>query len=113
MPGADFTGLEVEIADLGGGLLGLTSGRFVAIDATAAGWGWATLGAPASAIRVDLLWVVLHELGHVLGLDDDAEGWFGVMVGTFAAGVRPHVPRRCAAPPPRSRSAGPPGRARP
>jgi hypothetical protein len=75
-PGADFTGVTVEIVDLEGQLLGVTSGTAVFIDATAAGWGWSGTG-------MDLLSVVLHEFGHALGLDHDNEG---LMAETLAAG---------------------------
>jgi hypothetical protein len=84
-PDADFTGVVVRVGDLVGLQLGLTVGRTITIDATAAGWGWSLAGG-----RMDLASVVLHELGHALGLEhDDA----GLMADTLAAGetrsVRP------------------------
>ena len=70
------------------------------MDTNAAGWGWFP-GTPGpgddsefttpgnqgeSAVAdMDLLTVVMHELGHVLGHDHDADG---VMAETLAAGVR-------------------------
>jgi hypothetical protein len=86
-PGTNFAGVSVEIADLEGDALGVTSDRTVFIDAEAAGWGW-------SASGMDLLTVVLHELGHVLGLDHD-DG--GLMAGTLAAGES-YLPARISAP---------------
>ncbi len=76
-------GVKVSVADLPGPYLGLTSGDRVWISRTAAGYGWFVGPTPAddgasavpgqgpAAGRVDLLTVVCHELGHVLGLDDD------------------------------------------
>ena len=95
--GADtnvLTDLEFRIAELPSSYLGLASPRVVWIDQDAAGYGWfidaspadndafrhgtrsvpATLGQPAAdglsppAGGMDLLTVVSHELGHVLGL---------------------------------------------
>jgi hypothetical protein len=76
VPGADFSGVTFEIGDLDGLLLGITSGRSVTIDATAAGWGWGAGG-------IDLLTVVSHELGHILGLDHEEDG---LMADTLAPG---------------------------
>jgi hypothetical protein len=75
-PGADFSGVTFEIGDLDGLMLGFTSGRTVTIDATAAGWGWGAGG-------IDLLTVVSHELGHILGLDHEEDG---LMADTLAPG---------------------------
>jgi len=71
-PSADFSGVTFSIAPLGGLLLGVTGGREITIDATAAGWGWSVSHPSGPGPRMDLLTVVLHELGHTLGLDDDA-----------------------------------------
>src|SRR5690606_24048995 len=87
---------EVRIADLPAGVLGQASAAEVVIDVDAAGYGWFVDATPwtheefqaetatrltaapssAAAAGVDLLTVLLHELGHVAGLghaeDDEA-----------------------------------------
>jgi hypothetical protein len=102
--------VSFQITDLPGLSLGLTneSGTEILIDSTAAGFGWsldtapdaltaspyaaspyAASGAPESP-GMDLLTVVLHEMGHVLGMpdlpaDDPADP---LMDETLAPGVR-------------------------
>jgi len=76
-------GVKFAVVDLQGTHLGVSiGGGVVLIDSDAAGWGWfvdATpmddseyIGAtPAAAARhMDLLSVVVHELGHLLGFED-------------------------------------------
>jgi hypothetical protein len=93
---------EVVVADLPDGWLGAADvlRQRVLIDIDAAGHGWfvdvtlgedeefsAGRGEPISAIegRMDLLTVVLHEMGHLTGHDHDAEG---LMAASLSAGVR-------------------------
>ncbi len=78
-PDARLAGVEFSIGDLDGLLLGVASDADVTIDVDAAGWGWTISGG-----EMDLLTVVLHELGHVLGLDHDESG--GLMNEALAPG---------------------------
>jgi hypothetical protein len=61
--------VQFVIANLTGAVLGETIGSELLIDANAAGYGW-SLGSQVGLNKVDLLTVVEHELGHVLGLAD-------------------------------------------
>ncbi len=101
--------VEVRIADLHGARLGEALGTTITLDINAAGYGWFVDATPwaseefgqssaqglvadpsgPAADRMDLLTVVLHELGHVLGhvdLDDLLSD--DVMNGWLPAGVR-------------------------
>jgi putative ubiquitin-RnfH superfamily antitoxin RatB of RatAB toxin-antitoxin module len=90
---AELASVSFKLADLEPGRLGQAGATQVELDRDAAGWGWfvdatpaddaefaagrigAELGADASSPahgRMDLLTVVMHELGHVLGHDDIA-----------------------------------------
>ncbi len=98
--------VEVRIADLEGARLGEALGTTITMDINAAGYGWYVDATPGPseelddstarglvanrsgpvADRMDLLTVVLHELGHVLGhgdlddilSDDVMNGWLPV-----------------------------------
>jgi Ca2+-binding RTX toxin-like protein len=108
--------LQVVIGDLPGAKLGALVGGVIVIDGTAAGRGWfvdstpwessefvarkgsMTLAAPNASPafgRMDLLSVVMHELGHALGLDHEPDG---VMSETLRPGKR-MMPEAAALPP--------------
>ena len=89
--------IDIRIADLGGTTLGKASGNTIWLDDNAAGWGWFVDRTPRSDSeftkrgnqgeqrRMDLLTVLTHELGHVLGHEHE-EG--GVMHETLDVGTR-------------------------
>jgi hypothetical protein len=74
----------------------IAAGRVITLDVNAAGWGWFVdltpwedsefllLGNQAEQGRMDLLTVLVHELGHVLGFEHEE----GAMAETLDAGVR-------------------------
>jgi hypothetical protein len=103
--------VNFQIADLGGLILGDTIGTTVLIDTDAAGYGWFIDTTPAdnkefkaNSINgeltamastpafgdMDLLTVVMHELGHVLGFTDlnSAAGEDSLMGATLEVGTR-------------------------
>jgi hypothetical protein len=103
-----LAGVHVSIADLDGAALGQTiGGSTIIIDSNAAGWGWFVDPTPAqnsefdqvhsstehaassgeASGHMDLVTVVEHELGHVLGLQStDLAG--DLMSKTLDVGVR-------------------------
>ena len=82
---------------LGGATLGLATDHTIWLDDNAAGWGWfldrtpwedsefTTPGNQGEQYRMDLLTVLEHEIGHLLGHDHE-EG--GAMQETLDAGTR-------------------------
>jgi hypothetical protein len=104
---AALAGVKVEVANLSGKTLGEALGNTIWIDNNAAGYGWFVDPTPAddtefvkqsgsgslagqkgtsAATRVDLLTTVMHEMGHVLGYNDDATG--DLMDGALPIGIR-------------------------
>jgi hypothetical protein len=100
--------LDYQVGNLPGGILGLTAGQRITIDPTAAGHGWfvdptplsdeefaagaplvASADSPAAG-KMDLLTVVLHEMGHAVGRDDISTdpGSGDLMAALLPAGVR-------------------------
>jgi hypothetical protein len=92
-----LSGVRVRVRDLGGPTLGLAAGHTIWLDDDAAGWGWfidptpaddsefTTPGDQGEQNHMDLLTVLMHEMGHVLGYGHDAGG---VMDESLAPGVR-------------------------
>src|SRR5262249_24457258 len=90
-------GIDVRIADLGGTMLGLASGHTIWLDDNGAGWGWfvdktpwedsefTRAGNQGEVGRMDLLTVLEHEVGHLLGREHEAAG---VMQATLDTGIR-------------------------
>ena len=88
-----FGTVYIGIEDLPQGRLGQTIGNRIILDDDAWGMGWGVtddIDAPAIPDRIDLLSVVLHELGHVAGLPDlpVSEETEDVMEALISAGVR-------------------------
>jgi hypothetical protein len=105
---AALQGVHIGFADLDGAQLGQADGDSIVLDTDAAGYGWfvdftpeesgefrlrvegGVAAAPGSEAygRMDLLTVVTHELGHVMGLDHINAGALPVMLEDLRPGAR-------------------------
>lgn len=101
-------GISVGFSDLPASALGSTTNTKITLDTTAAGYNWFIDSTPAdnseflptanpnewiakadseAAGKMDMLSVLLHEYGHVLGIEHSANG-HDYMATTLAPGVR-------------------------
>ncbi len=93
---ARLAAVEVKVAALSSNVLGWTAvdANTVWIDTDAAGHGWDTSRDPRAKSgepdggSMDLLTVLAHELGHVIGRGHSNDSHHGVMAATLDAGVR-------------------------
>lgn len=88
-PWATSSRPNVVVADLPGSVLGLASEstNTVWLDTTAAGHGWSTSPFGPAEGQVDLLSVLSHEIGHLLGYDDLVGNIDDVMGAELPSGV--------------------------
>ena len=79
--------VHVNVMDLPAGTLGWAYGDTITLDVNADGAGWyMNPGAPAAG-HMDLLTVVSHEVGHLLGYDHSADS-HDLMAATLPVGTR-------------------------
>ncbi len=92
-----LSNVKFAVTDLAGANLGLADGNVIYIDANAAGNGWYVDSTPGSDSEftsgskvkgIDLLTVLEHEMGHILGLSDIDSLANDVMSRTLTAGTR-------------------------
>jgi hypothetical protein len=84
---ADLRSIHVVVADLPQTQVAHsdTRTRTTTLDTTAGGWGWSTAARRVAPHRVDLLSVLVHEIGHLLGR---SHAETGVMADRITPGRR-------------------------
>jgi hypothetical protein len=89
-PSADE--ITILVADLPDTILAIADGSTITIDSTAAGYGWLVDSRNSDANHFDLLTMLTHELGHILGYEH-TDG--GVMNDQLRPGTRDlHITER-------------------
>jgi len=83
---AGFGNVHITVADLADNALGYAEGQRIWIDSNAAGYGWSTTDQVQPG-RMDLVTVVTHELGHLIGFRDN-DPRYAVMDEDLEPGVR-------------------------
>jgi hypothetical protein len=75
--------VHYAIVDLAGATLAQTLDSTIYFDINAAGYGWSTDGTTRTGL-IDLHAAILHELGHVVGLDHDDVRAYPFMAATLS-----------------------------
>ncbi len=115
---AQLADVEIRIADLPGRQLALAAEDRIYLDLNAAGQGWFVDDSPSddaeftretafgwqsesqlpAANRIDLLTVLVHELGHITGLADGDDDSLDIMYESLATGTRRSAEAEAVAP---------------
>ena len=84
---ADLRSIHVVVADLPQTEVAHSEAdtRTITLDTSGAGWGWSTSAGRVTPHRIDLLSVLVHEIGHLLGR---SHAETGVMTDRITPGRR-------------------------